>query len=741
MADKHLAAAIAALSRWCGITPEYWDNFGVRRRTSRATQEALLAAMGIPRGSPAEIRAFLEECRRQQTERLLPPLTIITMGRGRVLRLNLKETGRPAPSRLEVEGEFLDENDEKRAWRPQPGQLLVQEMGEMDAGTHLRLSLPVPRNLPEGYHQLSVRVKGAGGEQAGNALVAVCPRQAWMPEALEGDGRLWGLNLPLYALRSRGNWGIGDFADLRAATLWAGELGAAFVGVNPLHAPQAGDHADPSPYSPTSRLFLNFLYVNLEDIPEMRVSPEAQDLWGSPDFKASLARLRNAPLVAYPEIRRLKRKFLEILFGAFLQEHGAPEAPLTARGRDFARFVAQGGQSLERFSLYQALSDHQRTKDWRRWPQTLQRPDTPDVAAFAPAHRREVSFHSYVQWLAAGQRQEVWEAAGRAGLPFTLYQDLALGAAAGGFETWGYPGLFARGAAMGAPPDAFNLKGQNWDLPPLIPRMLEESGYGLFLDTLRANLPPGGIIRLDHVMGLFRLFWIPEGREPREGAYVRYPARELLGLLKLESRRRRTLIIGEDLGTVAPAIRRDLARARIFSYRVFYFERTWENRFKAPEDYPHQAIACATTHDLPTLAGYWEGRDLEFRRRLHLYPTPQSAEQDAAARQEDRLILVKALVQAGLLPPDYSPSPPVCPEELRRAVLAYLGQSRAALVEVRLEDILGLTGQQNFPGTTDQHPNWRQKIFQTLEELRRDPEVLKMAATLRQARAAGSPGV
>ncbi len=740
MADKHLAGEIAALSRWCGITPEYRDNFGVRRRTSRATQEALLAAMGIHVGGLEEIRAFREECRRRRTERLLPRLSIITPGQARLLTLNLKETGRQASSRLEVAGEFVDENGEKRPWRPQHGQIIVQERGETAAGTHLRLSLPIPQNLAEGYYQLTVRVKGAGREHRAETLVAVCPRQAWLPPVLEDGRPLWGLNLPLYALRSRGNWGIGDFTDLRAATLWAGELGAAFVGINPLHAPQAGDHADPSPYSPTSRLFLNFLYVNLEDVPEMRVSPEAQDLWASPDFKAHLTRLRHAPLVAYPEIRRLKRQFLEILFGAFLQEHGPLGAPVTPRGRDFARFVAQGGEALARFSLYQALSDHLAVKDWRRWPPAFQRPDTPEVAAFTPAHRREVCLHSYVQWLAAGQRREVWEAAARAGLPFTLYQDLALGAAAGGFETWGYPGLFARGAAMGAPPDAFNLKGQNWDLPPLIPWKLEESGYRLFLDILRANLPPGGIIRLDHVMGLFRLFWIPEGREPREGAYVRYPARELLGLLKLESRRRRTLIIGEDLGTVAPAIRRDLARARIFSYRVFYFERTWENRFKAPEDYPRQAIACATTHDLPTLAGYWEGRDLEMRRRLHLYPTPQSAEQDAAARQEDRLILVQALVLAGLLPRDYSPSPPICPEEVRRAVVAYLGKSRAALVEVRLEDILGLTAQQNFPGTTDQHPNWRQKIFQTLEELRRDPEVIKMAATLRQARAVGASG-
>jgi 4-alpha-glucanotransferase len=401
--------------------------------------------------------------------------------------------------------------------------------------------------------------------------------------------------------------------------------------------------------------------------------------------------------------------------------------------------VAQGGEALKNFSLYQALTDHHGKKDWRRWPENLQRPDTPAVAAFVREHERDLAFHQYVQWLAAEQQQAVWKEATRAGLPFTLYQDLALGAAPGGFETWGYPGLFASGATIGSPPDTFNLKGQNWNLPPLIPRRLAKSGYRLFVDTLRANLPPGGMVRLDHVMGLFRLYWIPEGLGPQDGAYVRYPARDLLGLLTLESQRRRTLVIGEDLGTVAPSIRRELARARIFSYRVFFFERKGESHFAPPEDYPRQALACATTHDLPTLAGYWEGRDLDLRNQLNLYPSPELAERFAASRAQDRLHLVEALVQQGLLPPDYSPPPQHCPEELQRGVLAYLGMSRATLLEVRLEDMLGLTAQQNLPGTTDQHPNWRQKIFPTLDELRYNPEITRLAETLRQARSSKNP--
>lgn len=729
-------AELAALGRLCGITMDFRDNFGVYRRTSRATMEALLTAMAVPCGTPGEIRDSLENCRKRRTERLLPPVSVVSPRTDRCLLLNLWRPISEIPSPVEMAGELRDEGGGSRKWVPHPGQLSLKEVRKTPEGCHLKLSLPVPGDLAEGYYDLTFSIRGAGWEKTGTTHLAVSPGQSWVPPLLDQGARLWGLNVPLYALRSLHNWGIGDFADLRAATTWAQELGASFVGVNPLHAPQSGADADPSPYCPTSRLFLNFLYVDLESVPEMQDAPEARELMASPEFQAELDRLRNSPLVAYPAVRRLKRKFLHLLFGAFAQGHGLPEAPRTPRGREFARFVAQGGEALRNFSLFQALIDHQQEKDWRRWPKNLQRPDIPAVAAFAREHQRDLAFYQYVQWLAAGQRQEVWEEATRAGLPFTLYQDLALGAAPDGFETWGYPGLFARGAALGAPPDAFNLKGQDWGLPPLIPKSLEESGYHLFIDTLRANLPPGGIIRLDHVMGLFRLYWIPEGRDPREGAYVRYPARDLLGLLALESQRRGTLVIGEDLGTVPSSVRRELTHSRIFSYRVFYFERKWEgdHHLTAPEDYPRQALACATTHDLPTLAGYWEGRDLDLKNRLNLYPSPQLAEQDAASRTQDRLLLIKALMQQGLLPPNFSPPLHRCPEEIRRGVLAYLGRSQAALVETRLEDLLGLTAQQNLPGTSDQHPNWRQKIFQPLEDLRRNPEVIRLAKTLNQAR-------
>ena len=359
------------------------------------------------------------------------------------------------------------------------------------------------------------------------------------------------------------------------------------------------------------------------------------------------------------------------------------------------------------------------------------------MAGFVREHRTETRLYQYAQWLAADQLQQVSEAAHRCGLPFTLYQDLALGADAGGFDTWAYPDLFAKDVAIGAPPDAFSPKGQNWGIPPIIPEALRESGYQLFIDTIRANGPAGGMLRLDHVMGLFRLLWIPAGMAAAQGAYVYYPARELLAVLALESVRRRTLIIGEDLGTVSPRVRRDLDRLGVFSYRVFYFERRLDGGFLPPESYPARAVAAVTTHDLPTLAGFWQGRDLAFRRDANLYADPHQAATDAAQRQQDRLQLVEALQGRGLLPDGVEPRPEPgspCPPQVREGVLEYLAQSEAALLEVRLEEVFGWADQQNFPGTQEEHPNWRRRLPLTLEEMARDPEPVRLAERLNKYR-------
>ena len=745
MNDKAAAAEIAFLGRLCGITPEYCDNFGGRHPTPPATTQALLSAMGVPWEEPSIRRQEVGRRRLGPWGRFLEPVLVLAPSSPGKLNFYLWAPSANLPSPLRIEATVQGEGSSGQvlAWEEEFASPAAGASRTVPGGVRHRLELRLPRELPLGYYELQLRVEAAGREESGRSLLLVAPDHAYFPDCLAGGRRLWGFNAPLYALRSAGNWGIGDFRDLTTLLDWAATLGAAFVGVNPLHAPAPLPAADPSPYAPTSRLFHNFLYLDLEQAPEMEFCPEARELLANREFKDSLARLRRGPLVPYSQVLRLKFRVLELLFQAFEDRHGVPGVPGSRRGEEFAFFLRQGGATLRRFGEFTALAVHFQQGDWRHWPEDYRHPGNPAVAAWARERPRQVLLHQYAQWLAANQLQEVISGvARRQGLPFTLYQDLALGAAAGGFDTWAHPGLFAQGAAIGAPPDAFNPKGQNWGIPPIIPQALRESGYQLFIDVLRANAPAGGMLRLDHVMGLFRLLWIPSGEGAGQGAYVHYPARELLAILALESVRRRTLIIGEDLGTMTARVRRELGRLGIFSYRVFYFERDAAGRFLAPEAYPPQALAAVTTHDLPTLTGFWQGRDLACKRQANLYPDLGLAKAEAAARQGDRLELLAALKSRGLLaeeagnldPQVEPPAAAPAPVEIREGVLEYLAQSSAALLEVRLEEVFGWPEQQNFPGTDTEHFNWRCRLPGSLEEMVRDPAPARLAARLNKYR-------
>ncbi|MEJ5328706.1 MAG: 4-alpha-glucanotransferase [Desulfobaccales bacterium] len=727
-------ADMARLARLCGITSRFWDNQGRRHQTRDATRRALLRAMGVEWESPAQIREEIQK-REELQNRLLPPVATVWLTTAPHLPLAVRLPAPEVPSGLHIAGELVAEDGSRL---PVTGPLTWPGRPRWHETPHGWRGLAVYRLPPEvmpGHYEVHLELTGAGGREIAKSRLIVAPPGAFLPECLAGGARLYGLNLPLYALRSRHNWGIGDFTDLADAMDWARELGAAFVGINPLHAALPGPLSDPSPYSPATRLFTNFLYLDLRAVPEMAHCPEARDYLGGTAGRTLLRRLRAAAILPYPEVYAVKRDILQRLYEVFRQEHGG-EIPKSARGREFQEFCRRRDHYLHDFALYVALAEFHGTSDWRRWPEAYRSRQAPAVAEFARQQPEAVAFWEYVQWLAAQQLARVHKRAQAAGLPFSLYQDLALGAAPGGFETWAFPHLFARGAATGAPPDAFNPKGQNWGLPPLIPERLKESGYDLFIRTLRANLPPGGMLRLDHVMGLFRLFWIPDTPEV-PGAYVRYPAADLLAILSLESHRARTLIVGEDLGTVAPAIRRELGRRRIFSYKVFIFEREADGRFRPPAAYPPQSLAATTTHDLPTLAGYWQGEDIVLKTRFHLYPQAQMAAADTQARERDRVLLLEALAAEGLIPAEELPrlaASPGLPPEVRWAVLEYLARSRAALLEVRLEEVFGLLAQQNLPGTLDEHPNWRQKFPLNLEEMRKAPEAVELAARLRPHR-------
>ncbi|MFN4148803.1 MAG: 4-alpha-glucanotransferase, partial [Rhodocyclaceae bacterium] len=543
----------------------------------------------------------------------------------------------------------------------------------------------------------------------------------FLPATLSEGGRLWGLTIQLYSLRSHRNWGIGDFTDLSRLVDLVASAGGDFIGLNPLHALFPVDPAHISPYSPSHRAFLNVLYIDVEAVPEFAACETIRCRVASAEFQQRLAALRDRPLVDYPAVARQKLAVLRDLFD-FQRSRDAVCL------EDFARWRASQGAALERFSLFEALQAHFRAHDpgcwgWPAWPVEYHDPDSSAVADFARKHAVEIDWHAWLQWLADSQLAAVARRARERGMAIGLYRDLAVGAHPGGAEVWQWQEVFAignGGAHTGAPPDELNLLGQDWGLPPLIPHRLRRAAYAPFIEVLRANMRHAGALRIDHVMGLMRLFWVPADTPATEGTYVHYPFDTLLGLVARASQDNACLVIGEDLGTVPEGFRERLAAAGVLSYQPLIFARYPDGNFRLPADMPRQALVAASTHDLPTLAGYWQGVDLEIRTQLMLFPNSEVRERLITERGWDRGRLLWALERENLLPPGISKDPaalPVLTPELIAAIHAYLARSPAMLLAIQPEDIFACPEQINVPGTVeDQHPNWQRKLPVALED-------------------------
>jgi (1->4)-alpha-D-glucan 1-alpha-D-glucosylmutase len=616
-----------------------------------------------------------------------------------------------------------------------PQELPRIESSEIDGVTWHALALDLPAVHDAGYHQLSL----SGIDQTLSLIVH--PARCHQP--LQDNQRVWGLSLQLYGVRSRRNWGMGDFGDLAQLAAWAACAGADLVGVNPLHAlfPHNPRHA--SPYSPSSREFINTLYIDVEDVPEYAACEKTRALVEASDFQARLQALRDAELVDYAGVAEAKYSILERLYRHFRKHHLAGESE---RGQAFRAWQAEGGVDLARFALYQALQEHLHAQDancwgWPVWPAPYRDPADAAVATFAAANNERIEYFQYLQWLAAAQLEAAGEAARRLGMAIGLYQDLAVGVDLGGADTWTNRELYAIGARIGCPPDDFSLLGQDWGLPPWIPERLREQGYAPFIAMLRANMRGAGALRLDHVMGLMRLYWAPPGEDARSGAYLNYPLNDLLGILALESRRNQCLIVGEDLGTVPDNVRGALHSLGVLSYRLFYFERNWDQEnhgaFKLPHEYPHQALVAASTHDLPTLAGFWRGEDIELRTRLGLYPSEEQRNRQIAERTQDRSRLLATLAEAGLLPEGFPRDPEqvtAMPPALLRGIHRFLARTPSKLFMLQAEDMLNQTEQANLPGTVEQHPNWQRKLRLDIEDWMTDHDIQAMVDMLRGER-------
>jgi 4-alpha-glucanotransferase len=524
------------------------------------------------------------------------------------------------------------------------------------------------------------------------------------------DGRVWGITCQLYSLRSARNHGIGDFEDLATLAEQTAAAGADFIGVNPLHALFLADPSRCSPYSPSSRRFLNPLYIAVDRIPEAKAELDA----------ARAEVLRNTHLVDYVEVARLKRDALERAYAAFLD--GDQDA-----AKAFEGFCHARGSALRSFALYEVLSEAmvraRHPAAWHGWPEPYHDCDGDAVRRFAQENMRRIAFHMWLQWLAERQLRGAQQRALAAGMRIGLYLDLAVGVAPDGAETWSNPDAVVTKVRLGCPPDLFNEGGQDWGLAPLSPKALRGGQLETFEEVLTELMRSAGAVRIDHAMGLTRLYLIPAAAPASEGAYLRYPLRDMLRVLSDISWRRRTVIIGEDLGTVPSGFREMMYATEIQGYRVFYFEREDDGRFRHPQAYTDRALACISTHDLPTLKGWWKGTDIDERERLGI-TSAEGASHMRAGRVHDRLLLLRLLNDVGLLPADLHPVVHdnwPCPDGLPRAVSvaahAMIAKAPSRLVAVQLEDLAGVGEQANLPGTVDEHPNWRRKLPMALSDL------------------------
>jgi 4-alpha-glucanotransferase len=561
-----------------------------------------------------------------------------------------------------------------------PGQLLEPPADlVLEDGSALGRVDRLPRDLSIGYH----RLRRDGDEQ----LLLVAPARCHLPAEM----RAWGWAAQLYAVRSQQSWGIGDLADLRALAEWSAGVGAGAIVLNPMGAPNPGPRPEPSPYYPSTRRFRNPLYLAVDAVP------------GSDLAAAELAPISIAARELNAD-RRIDRAAVLRYKIAALERIWAAGGTRTAAVRErLAAFEASGGEQLRQWATFVALAEIH-GPEWPTWPAALRDPDAAAVRAAARKAADRVAFHTWIQWLLDAQLA----AAGSAGVD--LIADLPIGFDPAGFDAWAWQRQLALAVAVGAPPDPFNLAGQDWGLPPFVPNRLREAGYAPFIETLRATLRSAGGLRIDHVLGLFRQWWVPRHRAPADGAYVAMPSDELLAILAIESRRASAIVIGEDLGTVAPGVRRRLAAARILSMRLAFFEP------RPPTKWPRSTVAAVTTHDLPTIVGLWTGADLVDQERAGVPPDARAAER----------LIARLARNAGV-------SRGASPEEVVLAAHAAIAAAPSVLAVANLEDAQRGRERPNLPGTIEPaRDNWSLALPDSIEEMRGDPFVARLARALRR---------
>lgn len=696
--------SLRRLARCYGVLTRYRDGFSRHRDVSPAALIAVLQELGAPLESFRDIPAALFERRREHWRQLVEPVEVVWDSQPNAYCV-LRMPGEGGAGKIQCDLQIAE--GETRSWSHDPAELKTGRRVEFDGSAYVTRLLPLPDALPFGYHRLRVEYNG----QAAETLLICAPRLCYAPSG-DASRRNWGVFLPLYALQTETSWGAGDLGDLEVLTDWVRNRGGAAVGTLPLLTAFLDLPFDPSPYGPASRLFWNEFYLDVPRAPEFAICPQARHLVHSAAWKAEIEELRRAPLADVRRVMALKRRILEELARSLVSQP-------SARRAEFDRYV-ETRPVLEKYAQFRATVEKRR-QTWHDWPDPL-KSGFLHAGDFDDAAR---NYHLYVQWLADQQLAHLSQKARGGGTG--LYLDLPLGVHPDGFDVWDEPESFALGVAGGAPPDRFFTKGQNWGFAPLNPAQARLSGHQHWIACLRHAMRYAGVLRIDHVMGLHRLYWIPKGMEASEGTYVQYPAEELYAALSLESHRHQAVIVGEDLGTVPNYIRRNMRAHALRGMYVVQFELD-PNPHEALRPVAARSFASVNTHDTAMFAAFWDEVDIDDQIALGLLRA-EEAEDDRRYRQAVKSALIEYLRSRGLLAVDHASA-----DAVLRGCLLELAAGPAEFLLVTLEDLWGERRPQNTPGTVDERPNWRRKAIHSFEEFRRMPEVVEILDRINELR-------
>lgn len=667
-----------------GIMPYFFDERGVKKKASEKIKQTLFKAFN------GNIRANITP---------IPAVKIFYQHQPCFLPFHLANKKQPLSG----------------TW-----QLQLEYSTQIISGKIKTQGITLPKDLPLGYHQLQLKTLN----KTFNCTIIIAPKHCYQPQALLEHKKLWGTFLQLYTLKSDNNWGIGDFGDLKNFIQQIAPYQADFIGLNPIHSLFPANPNSASPYSPSSRQWLNIAYIDVNQLVEFKQNDEAQAWFKSAEIQQQLSQLRSQDWLNYEQIIPLKLKGLRFAFAKFQQNMTA------CSNSAFAEFVQKGGENLQVQATFDALHQHLSNQfanqwGWDFWAKDYQDYNSATVQQFREEHKAEVEFYLWLQFIADQQLAECDALCRQQSMSIGMYRDLAVGVSPNGAETWSDKQLYCLNASVGAPPDVLGPQGQNWGLTPMNPHVLKQQAYRPFIELVRANMKHCGALRLDHIMSLLRLWWIPKGDSAVNGAYIRYPVDDLIAILALESQRHQCLIIGEDLGTVPKEIVSKLKNAGILSYKIFYFEFDEHGQSRDLQHYPYQAMTTLSTHDLPTINGYWRGYDFELGEKFGVYP---NAEILAILKQER--VNAKAKILKRLKQHNVTIEPEIN-EQLNSAVntsfihrlQTYVANVSSGLFGFQPEDWLGMTEPVNIPGTSTQYANWRRRLNVNVEDIFADTDI------------------